>query len=277
MADILPAYRGARDRIRSARDGRAGCAGRRRTGAQGQPAPHRHRRVPRESLRRPASATCRPNDDGVRFLTSSGYALEQINRISLLETAGLAERLRPLRRGRRGGRRRLSRRHLDRPHAGSLDQRSRGPAYADEHRRPVRRARDDGGRVGRRAGPRARRPDRRERPHDPDVGGRARAVRARSRVLGAGGVRRQADRQAGGHAWCCGITAVTDSGCWSRSPRLTCCSSRAPEHRGDRHVERRGEPPDARRQRGDGLPGDRLRRRLAEAGMTGNSGRANLV
>ncbi len=36
------------------------------------------------------------NDDGVRFLTSRGYVLEQINRISLLETAGLAERLRPL-------------------------------------------------------------------------------------------------------------------------------------------------------------------------------------
>ena len=37
------------------------------------------------------------DDDGVRFLTSHGYALEQISRISLLDTAGLAERLRPLR------------------------------------------------------------------------------------------------------------------------------------------------------------------------------------
>ena len=37
------------------------------------------------------------DDDGVRFLTAHGYALEQINRISLLETAGLAERMRPLR------------------------------------------------------------------------------------------------------------------------------------------------------------------------------------
>ncbi|KAA1395862.1 GNAT family N-acetyltransferase [Aeromicrobium ginsengisoli] len=37
------------------------------------------------------------DDDGVRFLISHGYALEQISRISLLETAGLAERLDPLR------------------------------------------------------------------------------------------------------------------------------------------------------------------------------------
>lgn len=37
------------------------------------------------------------NDDGVRFLTSKGYALEQISRISLLDVAGLPERLRPLR------------------------------------------------------------------------------------------------------------------------------------------------------------------------------------
>lgn len=37
------------------------------------------------------------NDDGVRFLISKGYALEQISRISLLDTAGLTERVRPLR------------------------------------------------------------------------------------------------------------------------------------------------------------------------------------
>jgi GNAT superfamily N-acetyltransferase len=36
------------------------------------------------------------NDDGVRFLGSRGYALEQINRISLLRLDGLAERLHPL-------------------------------------------------------------------------------------------------------------------------------------------------------------------------------------
>lgn len=36
------------------------------------------------------------DDDGVRFLLSRGYALEQISRISLLDTAGLAERMRPL-------------------------------------------------------------------------------------------------------------------------------------------------------------------------------------
>jgi len=36
------------------------------------------------------------DDEGVRFLSSKGYALEQINRISLLHTADLPERLRPL-------------------------------------------------------------------------------------------------------------------------------------------------------------------------------------
>ena len=37
------------------------------------------------------------DDDGVRFLRANGYALEQISRISLLDTAGLDERIRPLR------------------------------------------------------------------------------------------------------------------------------------------------------------------------------------
>ena len=37
------------------------------------------------------------DDDGVRFLRSHDYALEQISRISLLDTAGLAERMHPLR------------------------------------------------------------------------------------------------------------------------------------------------------------------------------------
>ena len=37
------------------------------------------------------------DDDGVRFLLSRGYALEQISRISLLDTAGLARRLAPMR------------------------------------------------------------------------------------------------------------------------------------------------------------------------------------
>ncbi|MEV7398115.1 GNAT family N-acetyltransferase [Aeromicrobium sp. NPDC092404] len=37
------------------------------------------------------------DDDGVRFLSSHGYALEQISRISLLDTDGLADRIRPLR------------------------------------------------------------------------------------------------------------------------------------------------------------------------------------
>jgi GNAT superfamily N-acetyltransferase len=37
------------------------------------------------------------DDDGVRFLSSKGYALEQISRISLLEIAGLSERVPALR------------------------------------------------------------------------------------------------------------------------------------------------------------------------------------
>ena len=37
------------------------------------------------------------DDDGVRFLTSKGYALEQISRISMLDVEGLPERARPLR------------------------------------------------------------------------------------------------------------------------------------------------------------------------------------
>lgn len=37
------------------------------------------------------------DDDGVRFLTAKGYDLEQINRISLLDIAGLPERMAPLR------------------------------------------------------------------------------------------------------------------------------------------------------------------------------------
>ena len=36
------------------------------------------------------------DDDGVRFLTSNGYDLEQISRISLLDIAGLPERVAPL-------------------------------------------------------------------------------------------------------------------------------------------------------------------------------------
>ncbi|VXC56123.1 GNAT family N-acetyltransferase [Aeromicrobium sp. 9AM] len=37
------------------------------------------------------------DDDGVRFLRARGYVLEQINRISLLDTAGLMQRAEPLR------------------------------------------------------------------------------------------------------------------------------------------------------------------------------------
>jgi GNAT superfamily N-acetyltransferase len=37
------------------------------------------------------------DDDGVRFLRTRGYVLEQINRISLLDTAGLMPRVEPLR------------------------------------------------------------------------------------------------------------------------------------------------------------------------------------
>ncbi len=37
------------------------------------------------------------DDDGVRFLRARGYVLEQINRISLLDTAGLMQRVEPLR------------------------------------------------------------------------------------------------------------------------------------------------------------------------------------
>jgi GNAT superfamily N-acetyltransferase len=36
------------------------------------------------------------NDDGVRFLSSHGYVLEQINRISLVDVSELSERVRPL-------------------------------------------------------------------------------------------------------------------------------------------------------------------------------------
>ncbi len=90
-------------RLGAARGRRAGRARRRGAGAQGQPPARCHGWRCRGRVRRPASATCRPTTTGCGSSAPRGYVLEQINRISLLDTAGLARRVEPVARG--GGRR----------------------------------------------------------------------------------------------------------------------------------------------------------------------------